>query len=217
MLLEDDAVVRDAVGDSLIDAGFAVDRAGTIVEAELLVVANAYDCFVLDRTVPGGDSLNTLREWRADGVVTPALFLTALDDVADRVAGFEVGGDDYLVKPFAIVELVARVRRLCRQQVVPTAVVLMLGDLQVNTAKREVERGGISLSLTAKEFAVLERMLANVDAVVTKEELMEHCWDERTDPRSNTVEVHIASLRRKLGQPPLIHTVRGSGYRAGEE
>lgn len=214
MLLEDDLDVLEAVEVGLHTSGFAVDPASNMVDAQLLVAANTYDCFVLDRTVPGGDSLDQLAQWRAAGVTTPALFLTALDSVADRVAGFEIGGDDYLGKPFAVAELIARVQRLCRQQTVPTPVVLELGDLSLDTARRTVERSGIRLILTAKEFAVLEQLMSNTDRVVTKEHLMESCWDERTDPRSNTIEVHIGSLRKKLGEPALIHTERGSGYRA---
>lgn len=213
LVVEDDGDVREAVVEELLDEGFAADQASNLVGAQILVLANSYDCWVLDRSLPDGDSLEQLPLWRAEGLTTPALFLTARDTVADRVAGFEGGGDDYLVKPFAMAELVVRVRRLCRQHVTVVPSILEVGNLVLDSARREVRRGGVLLGLTAKEFGILEMLLAVVGVVVSKEELVEHCWDERTDPLSNTVEVHIASLRRKLGAPSLIHTVRGSGYR----
>ncbi len=213
LVVEDDPDVRQAVVEELLDSGFAVDEAGTLVDAQVLVLANEYDCMVLDRTLPDGDSLDQLVLWRADSIATPALFLTAKDTVADRVAGFEVGGDDYLVKPFAMAELVVRVRRLCRQRAVVVPSILSLGDLELDSARREVRRSGVLLGLTGKEFALLELLLGQPGVVVSKEELVQHCWDERTDPLSNTVEVHIASLRRKLGEPGVIHTLRGAGYR----
>lgn len=211
-MLEDDGDVCRAVDAELQANGFGVDTAESIVEAEVLLAANRYDALVLDRTVPGGDALDHLGAWRARGLLAPALFLTAHDSVDDRVAGFEVGGDDYLGKPFALAELVARVRRLCRQQTLVLPPIVRLGDLEVDLARRSVTRAGVLLTLTAKELAVLELLVGRADTVVAKEDLMEQCWDERTDPRSNTIEVHIASLRRKLGDPPLIRTVRGSGY-----
>ncbi len=214
LVVEDDNDVRQAVVEEFLDNGFAVDDARTLVDAQVLVLANTYDCLVLDRSLPDGDGLDQLTRWRAESVLTPALFLTAKDAVDDRVAGFDAGGDDYLVKPFAMAELVVRVRRLCRQQGVVVPSILQLGDLELDSARREVRRAGILLGLTGKEFAVLEMLISQPEVIISKEELVQHCWDERTDPLSNTVEVHIASLRRKLGQPPLIQTVRGAGYRA---
>lgn len=216
LVLEDDNDVAKAVERALQQAGFGVDMVATIVDAEISLSANAYDALVLDRTVSDGDSLEHLRSWRLNGLKSAALFLTAHDQVSDRVAGFEEGGDDYLGKPFAMAELVVRLQRLCRQQSDTIPANQQIGDLAVDLARREVRRAGVLLSLTNKELAVLERLAARPGIIVTKEDLMEHCWDERTDPRSNTIEVHIASLRRKLGSPPLISTIRGVGYRIDE-
>jgi DNA-binding response OmpR family regulator len=139
--------------------------------------------------------------------------LTARDAIRDRVEGFERGADDYLVKPFAIAELIARVRTLCRRRETISSPVLRAGDLEVDTARREVRRGGVLLSTTVKEYAVLELLLARAGTAVPREDLVEHCWDRLTTPMSNAVDVVIGQLRRKLGDPPLIATVRGVGYR----
>ncbi len=204
--------LRGAVERRLRAAGFAVDAVADLPDAESAVDVNSYDCLVLDRTVPGGDTIDLVAAMReAEGSV-PALFLTARDSVADRVAGFEAGGDDYLVKPFAMEELVVRVRNLCRRGFVAAASVLRVGDLEYDQARAEVRRAGILLPLTAKELCVLGLLTIGRGRVVTRTELIEHCWDELTDPMSNTVEVHVAALRRKLGDPPLIRTVRGAGY-----
>jgi DNA-binding response OmpR family regulator len=143
----------------------------------------------------------------------PALFLTAKDSVTQRVEGFEAGGDDYLVKPFAMEELVVRVRRLARRAVTESPVLLRVADVEIDQARAEVRRGGVLLPLTAKELAVLVELAVAGGSVVSRSHLIETCWDEMTDPMSNTVDVHVASLRRKLGEPALIHTVRGLGYR----
>ncbi len=212
LVLEDDLDVQVAIDDELRRGGFAVDIAGTIAEADMALGANEYDCLVLDRMAPDGDSLHHLERWRANGLTTPALFLSALDHVGDRVDGFEAGGDDYLGKPFAMVELVLRVRRLCRvtQQSAPP--VLTYADITVDTARRVVARNGVTLALRNKELAILELLMTEPGVVVSKEVLVEHCWGERNDPLSNTVEAHISSLRRKLGDPAVISTVRGAGY-----
>lgn len=215
LVLEDDLDVQAAIDAELARAGFAVDVATTIGEADAAVAVNQYDCLVLDRMTPDGDSLQHLGRWRSEGVHAPALFLSALDQVEDRVAGFESGGDDYLGKPFAMAELVVRVRRLCRtsQHAIPSA--LTFDDIIVDTARRSVERGGVTLVLRNKELAILELLLRQPGVVVSKESLVEHCWGERTDPLSNTVEAHMSSLRRKLGDPAVIQTIRGVGYVIG--
>jgi DNA-binding response OmpR family regulator len=213
LIVEDDRVLCDALERRLRGSGFAVDTVGDRSGAEFAIDVNHYDCLVLDRAVPDGDTIDLVRRIRAARTSTPVLFLTARDSVSARVEGFEAGGDDYLVKPFAMEELIARVRRLCRRSVDETPVLLEVGDLVVDQAGAAVRRSGVLLALTAKEYAVLVELASRPDTVVTRTHLIETCWDEMTDPMSNTVDVHIASLRRKLGSPPLIHTVRGIGYR----
>ncbi len=213
LIVEDDRELRGALERRVRGSGFAVDVAGGISEAEMAIDINHYDCLVLDRAVPEGDTIDLVRRLRSAGSPTPVLFLTAKDSVSARVDGFEAGGDDYLVKPFAMDELIARVRRLCRRSSAQTPVLLTMGDLVVDQAGATVRRDGVLLPLTAKEFAVLVELISQPGVVVTRSHLIETCWDEMTDPMSNTVDVHIAALRRKLGDPSMIHTVRGIGYR----
>jgi DNA-binding response OmpR family regulator len=217
LIVEDDVELSGALERRLRGSGFAVDAASDLPEAEAAIDVNQYDCLVLDRAVPSGDTIDMVRQLRQSGVMTPALFLTAKDSVAQRVDGFEAGGDDYLVKPFAMEELIARVRRLCRRSANETPPVLQVGDLTVDQARAEVRRGGVLLTLAAKEFAVLVELASQAGSVVTRTHLIETCWDELNDPMSNTVDVHIAGLRRKLGDPPLIHTVRGHGYKVSAQ
>lgn len=213
LVVEDDRELRGALDRRLRANGFAVDAVGDLPDASAAVDINRYDCLVLDRAVPSGDMIEFARDLRTAGQTTPVLFLTAKDAVAERVDGFNAGGDDYLVKPFAMEELLVRVRRLCRRSASKSPVLLTVGDLEINQARAEVRRGGVLMPLTAKEHAVLVELAAAPGSVVSRTELIERCWDEVTDPLSNTVDVHIASLRRKLGAPPIIHTVRGHGYR----
>ncbi|MCP4305445.1 MAG: response regulator transcription factor [bacterium] len=213
LVVEDDVELSGALERRLRGSGFAVDTAGDLPEAEFSIEINRYDCLVLDRAVPSGDTIDLVRSMRSSGLTTPALFLTAKDAVAQRVDGFEAGGDDYLVKPFAMEELIVRVRRLCRRSADATPTILSIGDLEVDQARAEVRRGGILLTLTSKELAVLVELASRPEVVVSRTHLIETCWDELTDPMSNTVDVHIASLRRKLGDPGVIHTVRGQGYK----
>lgn len=213
LIVEDDAELSGALERRLRGSGFAVDTAADLPEAETAIAINQYDCLVLDRAVPSGDTIDLVRALRTTGSTTPALFLTAKDAVSERVDGFEAGGDDYLVKPFAMEELIVRVRRLCRRSVDETPAILTVADLEVDQARAEVRRNGVLLTLTAKELAVLVELASRPGIVVSRTHMIETCWDEMTDPMSNTVDVHIASLRRKLGDPVLIDTVRGSGYR----
>ena len=212
LVVEDDPDIRTSVERGLVAAGFAVDAAGSLDDADVQLAVNEYDCLVLDRMIPGGDTIDLLIERRRDGDVTPALFLTARDAVEDRVDGFEAGGDDYLVKPFALDELIVRVRALCRRRdsVAPSR--LVVGDVEIDRARAEVRRDGVLLPLTAKESSILEQLVDHVDTVVTRSHLIEHCWDETHDPMSNVVDVHVSSLRRKLGDPCPIRTVRGQGF-----
>jgi two-component system OmpR family response regulator len=205
------------VASGLRAGGLAADVAETWSDADVCLHTHAYDCVVLDRMLPSGDSLVALRERRAAGLRVPVLFLTARDLLTDRVDGFAAGGDDYLVKPFAMEELVARVRSLCRRagSIVPP--VLRCADVTLDLARREVYRDHVLLALTPKELAVLEVLLSPAGRVVSRAELIDRCWDEMAEPMSNVIDVLIAQLRRKLGEPPLIHTVRGFGYLASDE
>jgi DNA-binding response OmpR family regulator len=215
MVVEDDDDLRLAVTTDLAGAGLAVDQAADLATADAALSAGDYDCVVFDRVLPDGDSIHYVQRRRERGWAVPVLFLTARDSLADRVAGFEHGGDDYLVKPFAIAEMTSRVRALCRRAGAGRPSVLRHADLVVDCARREVRRAGVLLSLTAKEFAVLEYLIARPERAVGRDELIEHCWDSSTDPMSNVVDVVVRRLRGKLREPELIHTLRGRGYRLG--
>ncbi|MFI9649354.1 response regulator transcription factor [Streptomyces sp. NPDC052040] len=213
LLVEDDPDLRDTLMAGLREAGYAVDAVPDWPDADALLELAPYDCVVLDRLVPSGDSLYALREKRRSGWTVPVLCLTALHTLADRVDGFRLGVDDYLPKPFAMVELVMRVGSLARRASARLPVYLRHADVELDEARREVRRGGVLLSLTPKEYAVLRHLLVHQDSVTTRSSLIEHCWDEMADPASNVVDAVMAGLRRKLGEPPVIHTVRGHGFR----
>ncbi|MFF0630450.1 winged helix-turn-helix domain-containing protein [Streptomyces sp. NPDC004296] len=216
LVLEDDPELGAVITSGLREAGFAVDFATDLADADFKLAVNTYDCLVADRTLPDGDALTLLAAQRKAGSPLPVLLLTALDAVSDRVAGFEHGADDYLVKPFALAELCARVRTLCRRGQPARLPELRVGSLELDLPRRRVRRDGVLLTLTAKEFAVLEILMLRAGEVVTRTELIERCWDEQTEPLSNVVDVLIGQLRRKLGPPELISTVRGAGYRIAD-
>lgn len=209
LVVEDDENLRVAIAGSLRAAGFAVDSAGDLPAADEALSVNSYDCAVFDRMLPSGDALCYVQTRRP---AVPVLFLTARDAVADRIAGLDAG-DDYLVKPFAIEELEARVRRLCRRVASGLPPVLSCGDLEVDGGRHEVRRGGVMLTLTSKEFDVLRHLVARQRQPVGRSELIRQVWDPLVDPASNVLDVVITQLRRKLRNPPMIHTVRGFGYR----
>jgi DNA-binding response OmpR family regulator len=209
LLLEDDEDLRFAIGFALRGAGLAVDEVGDLPAADAALAVNAYDCAVMDRMLPSGDSLAYLRNAH---VTVPVLLLTAMDSVHERIAGLE-HADDYLVKPFAMAELVARVHSLCRRTGTEQVPELRCGDLVLDIARHEARRGGVLLTLTAKEFLVLAELMRNQGHDVSRTVLVDRAWDELTSPASNVLDVLIAQLRRKLGPPPMISTVRGVGYR----
>ena len=213
LVIEDDRELGPAIASGLRANGFAVDHVTHGAEADLRVSVNRYDCVIADRGLPDGDALAMIKGWRRAGRTVPVLVLTALGTVDDRVAGFAHGADDYLVKPFAMAELVARARALCRRDHPPRLPELTVGDLTLDVPSHRVRRSGVLLTLTAKEFAVLEALMLRAGEVVTRSELVERCWDEMGDPASNVVDVAIRQLRRKLGPPDLIDAVRGVGYR----
>ncbi|WP_189296969.1 response regulator transcription factor [Streptomyces albospinus] len=213
LVIEDNDDLRFAVVTALRGDGLAVDEVADLPAADQALFITEYDCAVFDRMLPSGDALDYVQDLRRTGRTVPVLFLTARDHVTDRVAGFAAGGDDYLVKPFAEPELVARVRSLCRRARSASPPVHRLADLEIDTARRQVRRDGVLLWLTGKEFALLEVLATRADQAVPRAELIEKCWDEMAEPSSNVVDVLVSQLRRKLGDPPLIHTVRGVGYR----
>ncbi|WP_432009332.1 MULTISPECIES: response regulator transcription factor [Streptomyces] len=217
LLVEDDADLRFGVAAALRAAGLAVDEAVDLPQADEALFTTAYDCVVFDRMLPSGDAAAYVEKLRRTGRAVPVRFLTARDTVADRVEGFARGGDDYLVKPFAVPELVARVRSLCRRAPAVAPPVLRVGDVEIDPARRQVRRAGVLLTLTRREFAVLEVLATRADRAVGRAELIESCWDEMAEPQSNVLEVLVSQLRRKLGAPPLLHTVRGVGYRLADE
>ncbi len=181
-------------------------------EADLLFRAHDYALVVLDRGLPDGDGLDSMRRWRRAGSSVPVLVLTARDAIADRVSGLADGADDYLVKPFAMDELVARVAVIARRGVAGSEQVSRVGDLELDHGRAQVRRAGVLLPLRPKEFAVLAYLCARPGRVISRAQLREACWDEGHEPGSNVEEVVVSALRRKLGPPALIRTRRGLGY-----
>lgn len=214
LVVEDEAAMTAVLKRGLTEEGFAVDIATSAKEAEVAIAVYEYDLILLDVMLPGKSGFALCREWREQGITTPILFLTARDDVADRVLGLSLGGDDYLVKPFAFAELIARVRALIRRGRLASATAhLRIGDIVLDTNRRRVTRGGVVIPLTAREYQLLEYMAANLNGVVTRTQLWEHVWESGSEPDSNVVDVYVRYLRNKLGRDPdRIQTVRGIGY-----
>ena len=215
LVIEDDRALLTALGDGLAASGFAVDRAPSAECAFDLLRVNPYDLVVLDVGLPGVDGLTLLRALRRSESAVPVLVLTARGEVADRVAGLDAGADDYVVKPFAFPELVARVHALGRRRAPAVSLVLRVGDLELDPRRFQVRRGGVPVSLTAKEFAILEYFMRHAGELVTRTMLLESCWDETYDGLSNLVDVHVSRVRRKIdvaGAAPLLHTIRGAGF-----
>src|SRR4051794_19458203 len=213
LIAEDEPRIAGAVARGLRREGMAVDIAGDGAEALFKARVVPYDVVVLDRDLPKVHGDDVCRTLAAEQPGTKVLMLTAARSTDDLVAGLALGADDYLPKPFRFAELVARVRALARRAGAARPPVLEAGDVALDPGRRSATRDGRALELTPKEFAVLETLLAAQGDVVTPEELVERAWDEQLDPLSNTVRMTVMTLRRKLGDPPLIQTVRGSGYR----
>lgn len=217
LLAEDDIETAQFIERGLGELGHLVTRADTGETALHLGVVESFDVIILDRMLPGLDGVNVLKRWRAAGLATPVLLLTALGGIADRVEGLEAGGDDYLVKPFAFAELAARLGALQRRPPLsesPTR--LEVGPLALDLLKREVRRDGKAIHLQPREFSLLEQLMRHAGRVVTKTMLLESVWDFHFDPQTNIVETHLSRLRSKLNlgfESDLIETVRGSGYR----
>jgi two-component system OmpR family response regulator len=216
LLIEDDLSAADYVANGLRESGHSVDHAADGAEGLTLALASRYDVIVADRMLPYMDGLAVVQALRAQGVTTPILILSALAKVDDRVKGLRAGGDDYLTKPFAFSELLARIEVLQRRTAVtePTTR-LRVADLEMDLVARKVARGGRPVELTAREFRLLEYLMRHSGQVVTRTMLLEHVWDLHFDPQTNVIDVHISRLRQALDRGsarPLIHTVRGSGY-----
>lgn len=216
LLIEDDRETSAYIARGLREQGHVVDLAATGREGLLLATDCGPDVLIVDRMLPGLDGIGLVQALRGAGVTAPVLFLTALGGVGDRVRGLEAGGDDYLVKPFAFAELLARVNALARRPPLTEApTVLQAGDLEIDLLKRTVLRSGKPVELQPREFQLLEFLMRNTDRVVTRTMLLEAVWDFHFDPKTNIVETHISRLRSKLSQyggAELIHTVRGAGY-----
>jgi DNA-binding response OmpR family regulator len=213
LIVEDEEPLAEAVARGLRREGMAVDVALDGDEGHEKASVTRYDVVVLDRDLPGMSGDELCREIVGSGQLTRVIMLTASGSVADRVEGLSLGADDYLAKPFAFDELVARVRALARRSTPVTPPVLRAGDLELDPARRTVTRSGAPVDLTRKEFGVLEVLLAASGSVVSSEELLERVWDEHADPFTTTVRVTVMTLRKKLGEPGIIDTVVGSGYR----
>jgi two-component system, OmpR family, response regulator len=216
LIVEDDAEGAAYLKKALSEAGHTVDHAATGREGLMLAAGEAYDVMILDRMLPQIDGLSILRTIRASSVKTPVLVLTALGGIDDRVEGLDAGGDDYLVKPFAIAELLARVNALSRRpppQEIQAA--LQVADLRLDRLKRSVTRAAARIDLQPREFQLLEYLMRHAGRVVTRTMLLEAVWDFHFDPKTNIVETHMSRLRAKVDRGhrrELIHTVRGAGY-----
>jgi two-component system, OmpR family, response regulator len=216
LIVEDEPRMRDLIRRGLEAEGLAADVAGTGEEALWMTKAHDYDAVVLDVMLPDLDGFEACRRLRAEGVWAPVLMLTARDAVEDRVAGLDSGADDYLVKPFAFAELLARLRALSRRGDGARPAVLSVGDLRLDPATREVTRDSTPIELSPKEFALLETFMRRPGEVLSRLHMLEHAWDFAYDNRSNIVDVYVRRLRRKIDEPfgcTSLETVRGVGYR----
>ncbi|MGH3972288.1 MAG: response regulator transcription factor [Pseudonocardiaceae bacterium] len=213
LIVEDEQPLADAVARGLRREGMAVDVAYDGDSGHEKAAVTRYDVVVLDRDLPGMSGDRLCAEITGSGAVTRVLMLTASGTVSDRVAGLSLGADDYLAKPFAFAELVARLRALGRRATPAAPPVLSAGDVMLDPSRRTVSRSGTPVDLTRKEFGVLEVLLSAEGKVVSSEELLERVWDEHADPFTTTVRVTVMTLRKKLGEPGIIETVVGSGYR----
>jgi two-component system OmpR family response regulator len=216
LVVEDEVRMATLIRRGLVQEGFAAVLAETGEDALWMAAAHDYDAIVLDVMLPGFNGFETCRRLRSGGVWAPVLMLTARDSVEDRVAGLDTGADDYLVKPFAFAELLARLRALVRRGDLERPSVLSVGDLTLDPASREVARDGAEIPLSAKEFALLETFMRRPGEVLSRIYLLEHAWDFAYENRSNVVDVFVRHLRRKIDEPfgrRSIETVRGVGYR----
>lgn len=215
LVVEDEIHLQDIIRKRLIKAGYSVDACGDGREALDYLAMSPYDAVILDIMLPGMSGIEVLKTVRREGNHVPVLFLTARDGIEDRVEGLDCGADDYLVKPFAFEELLARIRVMIRRQSDTPTDELVLADLKMDVRSRMVTRGGKTVELSAKEFSMLEYLMRNQGRVLSREQIEQHVWDFDYDGGSNMVDVYIRYLRKKLDEgyeKKLIHTVRGAGY-----
>ena len=215
LLVEDDLSVASFITKGLQEEQYAIDATGDGEEGYQMANTIPYDLLILDVMVPKMDGFTLCRRLREKGNTTPILLLTARDTVEDRVTGLDTGADDYLTKPFAFPELLARIRALLRRGNAQPATRLTVADLELDPIAHRVSRGGQDITLTNKEYALLEYLLRNVNRVLTRTAIIDHVWDIQYDSMTNIVDVHIRSLRAKIDRdfsPPLIQTIRGVGY-----
>jgi len=218
LIVEDDPELAEVLTRGFGEHDMETVHAGTLAAARSHALLGHFDVIVLDVMLPGGSGFDLCRELRREGRATPILMLTARDTVDDRVLGLDAGADDYLTKPFAFRELLARVRALARRRPALVPREVQVADLRVDLSSRRVSRGGRVVELTAKEFALLECLVLNADQVVDRTTITTHVWDDNHDPFTNVLEVLVRRLRRKIDddfEPKLIHTLRGAGYRLG--
>ena len=218
LLVEDDRRLAENVAAQLREGGFVVDVVTTGKEAIQESAIFPYDLIILDLQLPDLDGVEVCRRLRSRGTPTRILMATARDAIEDRIGGLETGADDYLVKPYSVRELSARIRALLRRPADPLPTTLRVDDLELETGSRHARRGKRAISLTTKEFVILEYLMRNAGRVVTREQISDHAWDANHDPFSNIIDVYIARLRRKVDldvDEPLIETIRGAGYRLG--
>ncbi|EPY01460.1 response regulator transcription factor [Magnetospirillum fulvum] len=216
LVIEDDTEAAAYMAKGLREAGHVVDLAATGTDGLFMATSERWDAMIVDRMLPGLDGLAIIQAIRASGNVTPVLVLSALGKVDDRVKGLKAGGDDYLVKPYAFAELLARIEALSRRvSAAQPETRLKVEDLEMDLLGRSVTRGGQLIDLQPREFRLLEYLLRHAGQVVTRTMLLENVWEYHFDPQTNLIDVHISRLRQKVDKdfdPPLIHTVRGAGY-----
>lgn len=216
LLLEDDPQTSAFIGKGLRSAGHVVDACATGRDAIFLAATGGFDVLVIDRMVPGVDGLAVLKALRITGIDTPTLFLTAMDGVEDRVEGLEAGADDYLIKPFAMSELIARINALGRRpRLIEAQTKIRVGELEIDLLKRSATRAGRVIQLQAQEFKLLEYLMRHAGQIVTRTMLLENVWSFHFEPRTNIIESHLSRLRAKVDREfgsEMIKTVRGAGY-----
>jgi two-component system OmpR family response regulator len=222
LVVEDDATTADYIAKGLVENGYVVDRATNGLDGLFHALDGPYAAVILDRMLPGMDGLAVLAAMRAAGAITPVIILSALGSTDERVKGLKAGSDDYLAKPFAFSELLARLEVLQRRgaaDAAPVVTGLTCADLSMDLLSHRVERGGLRIDLQPREFRLLEFLLRHRDQVVTRTMMLEEVWDYHFDPGTNVIDVHISRLRKKIddaARVPLLHTVRGVGYRLSE-